>query len=53
MGIKWLKDLLVDSGVYAVNYVDHLLTGKHFNHGVRAFTLDYELLMEELARMFF
>jgi hypothetical protein len=39
-----LRDLLVDSGVYAGCTVDQILQGKQFNRGVRAYTLAYEAL---------
>jgi hypothetical protein len=34
-----LKDLLVDSSVYAAGTVDQMLNGKEFNHATRAFVL--------------
>lgn len=34
-----LRDLFVDSGVYAGCTVDQILQGKQFNRGVRAYTL--------------
>jgi len=39
-----LRDLLVDSGVYAGNTVEQMLTGKQFNRAVRGFTLVFEAL---------
>ena len=43
LGKMWavggLRDLLVDSGVYAGNTVEQMLTGKQFNRAVRGFTL--------------
>jgi hypothetical protein len=33
------SNLLVDSGVYAGNTVEQMLTGKQFNRAVRGFTL--------------
>ncbi|KAK3097137.1 hypothetical protein FSP39_006702 [Pinctada imbricata] len=40
-----LRDLLVDSGVYAGNTVEHMLNWKEFNRGVRALTLVFETLV--------
>ncbi len=37
-----LRDLLADSGVYAPNTVDQMLSGKQFNRAVRGLTLAYE-----------
>ncbi|VDI73510.1 Hypothetical predicted protein, partial [Mytilus galloprovincialis] len=39
-----LKDLLVDSSVYASGTVDQMLNGKEFNRAVRALTLAFEAL---------
>ncbi|CAC5392868.1 unnamed protein product [Mytilus coruscus] len=39
-----LRDLLVDSGVYAAATVDQMLSGKQFNRAVRGLTLLYETL---------
>ncbi|CAC5392795.1 unnamed protein product [Mytilus coruscus] len=39
-----LRDLLVDSGVYAAATVDRMLSGKQFNRAVRGLTLIYETL---------
>lgn len=39
-----LKDLLVDSSVYAVGTVDQMLNGKEINRALRALTLAYEAL---------
>ncbi|CAG2194970.1 unnamed protein product [Mytilus edulis] len=39
-----LRDLLVDSGVYAAATVDQMLAGKQFNRAVRGLTLLYETL---------
>jgi hypothetical protein len=39
-----LRDLLVDSGVYAENTAEHMLVGKEFNRGVKGFTLVFEAL---------
>ncbi|MES9879249.1 MAG: hypothetical protein ABW185_00005 [Sedimenticola sp.] len=41
-----LKDLLVDSDVYAENTVDQMLAGKQFFRAVRGITLAYECLMQ-------
>jgi hypothetical protein len=40
-----LRDLMVDSGVYAGCTVDQMLSGKQFNRVVRGLTLVYEALM--------
>jgi hypothetical protein len=39
-----LRDLLVDSGVYAGNTAELMLVGKEFNKDVRGFTLVFEAL---------
>ncbi|VDI27495.1 Hypothetical predicted protein [Mytilus galloprovincialis] len=39
-----LRDLLVDSSVYAAATVDQMLCGKQFNRAVRGLTLVYEAL---------
>jgi len=43
LGKRWadggLRDLLVDSDVYAGNTVEQILTGKQFNRDIRGFTL--------------
>jgi hypothetical protein len=39
-----LRDLLVDSGVYAGNTAELMLVGKEFNRDVRVFTLVFEAL---------
>jgi hypothetical protein len=39
-----LRDLLVDSGVYAGNTAELMLVGKQFNRAVREFTLVFEAL---------
>jgi hypothetical protein len=48
MGKLWadgcLRDLLVDSGVYAGNTAEHMLIGKEFNRDVGGFTLVFEAL---------
>lgn len=40
-----LRDMLVDSGVYAACTADQMLSGKQFNRSVRGLTLAYESLM--------
>ena len=37
-----LKDMLVDSDVYALTTVDQMLTGRQFHRAVRGLTLCYE-----------
>ena len=48
IGKRWadggLRDLLVDSGVYAGNTAELMLVGKEFNRAVRGFTLVFEAL---------
>jgi hypothetical protein len=39
-----LRDLLVDSGVYAGNTAEHMLVCKEFNGDVGGFTLVFEAL---------
>ena len=39
-----LRDLLVDSGVYAGNTAELMLVGKEINRAVRGFTLVFEAL---------
>ena len=39
-----LRDLLVDSGVYAGNTAELVLVGKEFNRDVRGFTLVFEAI---------
>ena len=39
-----LKDILVDSSVYAAGTVDQMMCGKQFNRAVRALILVYEAL---------
>jgi hypothetical protein len=39
-----LRDLLVDSGVYAGNTAELMLVGKEFKMAVRGFTLVFEAL---------
>jgi hypothetical protein len=50
LGKRWadggLRDLLVDSDVYAGNTVEQILTGKQFNRNIRGFTfLFYSLII--------
>jgi hypothetical protein len=37
-----LKEILVDSSVYAAGTVDQMMCGKQFNRAVRALILEYE-----------
>jgi hypothetical protein len=37
-----LKDILVDSSVYAAGNVDQMMCGKQFNRAVRALIMEYE-----------
>ena len=39
-----LRDLLVDSGMYAGNTAELMIVGKEFNRAVRGFTLVFEAL---------
>ena len=39
-----LKDLLIESSVYADGSVEQMITGKQFNRAIRALTLVYETL---------
>jgi hypothetical protein len=48
-----LKDLLVDSSVYAAGTVDQILNGKEFNRATRAFVLAYEALSVSWLSAFF
>ena len=48
-----LKDLLVDSSVYAAGTVDQMLNGKEFNRATRAFVLAYEALSVSWLSAFF
>ena len=48
-----LKDLLVDSSVYAAGTVDQMLNGKEFNRATRAFALAYEALSVSWLSAFF
>ena len=45
-GSAGLKDMLVNSDVYAEGTVDMILQGKEFNRGIRAFILAYETLSQ-------
>jgi hypothetical protein len=47
-----LKDLLVDSSVYAAGTVDQMLNGKAFNRATRAFVLAYEALRVMVVCLF-
>ena len=47
-----LRDLLVESGVYASNTVDQMLNGKQFHRSVRGLILSYEALMQLLLSEF-
>jgi hypothetical protein len=44
-----LKDLLIESSVYAAGSVEQMMTGKQFNRAVRALTLVYEALSSLLS----
>jgi hypothetical protein len=48
-----LKDLLVDSSVYAAGTVDQMLNGKEFNRAVRALMLVYEAMSVSWLDAFF
>jgi hypothetical protein len=48
-----LKDLLIESSVYAAGTVEQMMTGKQFNRAVRALTLVYEALSSRLLSAFF
>ncbi|CAG2198098.1 unnamed protein product [Mytilus edulis] len=48
-----LKDLLVDSSVYASETVDQMMNGKEFNRAVRALTLAFGDLYVSLLSAFF
>jgi hypothetical protein len=39
-----LKDLLIESSVYAAGSVEQMMTGKQFNRAIRTLTLVYEAL---------
>ena len=45
-GSAGLKDMLVNSDVYAEGSVYMILQGKEFNRGIRAFILAYETLSQ-------
>lgn len=47
-----LRNMLVDSNVYAANTVDQMLEGKQFHRAVRGLTLCYEILMYLLYENF-
>ncbi len=47
-----LRDLLVDSDVYAVATVDQMLLGKQFNRAIHGLTLVYEALMQVQIQAF-
>lgn len=47
-----LRDMLVDSGLYAANSADQMLLGKQFHRSVRGLTLTYEALMCMLLAQF-
>jgi hypothetical protein len=48
-----LKDVIVDSSVYAAGTVDRMLNGKEFDRAVRALTLTYEALSVSWLGAFF
>jgi hypothetical protein len=48
-----LKDLLIESSVYAAGSVEQMMTGKQFNRAVRALTLVYEALLSLWLSAFF
>ncbi|CAG2218901.1 unnamed protein product [Mytilus edulis] len=48
-----LKDLLIDSSVYAAGTVDQMMCGKQFNCAVRALTVVYEALVVFWLSSFF
>ena len=48
-----LKDLLVDSSVYAAGTVDQMLNGKELNRAVRALMLAYEAMSVSWLDTFF
>ena len=45
-GSTGLKDILVQSDVYAQGTVDLILQGEEFNQGIRAYILTYEALSQ-------
>ena len=48
-----LKDLLIESRVYAAGTVEQMMTGKQFNRAARALTLAYEALSSLWLSAFF
>ena len=48
-----LKDLLVESGIYAEGTVDMMLMGKQFHRSVRGLALVFEEMMQQLLKEFF
>jgi hypothetical protein len=48
-----LKDLLIESSVYAVGTVEQMMTGKQFNRAVQALILVYEALSSLWLSAFF
>jgi hypothetical protein len=48
-----LTDLLVESGVYAANTAEQMLSGKQFHRAVRGLTLCFEALLQILLSEFF
>ena len=52
-GDSGLKDLLIESAVYAAGSVDQMMTGKQFNSAVRALTLVSEALSSLWLSAFF
>lgn len=51
-GDAGLRDLLVDSDVYAGNSTDQMLAGKQYHRAVRGLTLSYEVMMQALIVQF-
>jgi hypothetical protein len=51
-GDAGLRDILVDSNVFAANTADQMLLGKQFHRAVRGLTLTYEALMTLLISRF-
>jgi hypothetical protein len=52
-GDSGLKDLLIESSVYAAGSVEQMMTGKQFNSAVRALPLVYEALSSLWLSAFF
>jgi hypothetical protein len=52
-GDAGLRDLLVESDVYAALTADQMLAGKQFQRGLRGLTLAYEALLEMWISAFF